>query len=43
MATLAAYYAERQPENGLVIAYGAPTDLQLTKALGIIADLLDGH
>ena len=43
MATLAAYYAERRPENGLVIGYGAPSDLQLTTALGIIAELLDGR
>jgi GntR family transcriptional regulator/MocR family aminotransferase len=43
MATLAAYYVERQPENGLVIGYGAPSDLQLTKALDTIAELLDGH
>lgn len=43
MATLAAYYADSPPENGLVIGYGAPTDLQLTQALDIIAGLLDEH
>lgn len=43
MATLATYYVERRPENGLVIGYGAPSDLQLTKALDIVAELLDGR
>ena len=38
---LADYYADRPPVNGLVIGYGAPTDLQLTKALDVIAGLLD--
>jgi GntR family transcriptional regulator / MocR family aminotransferase len=42
MATLDAYYADREPENGLVIGYGAPSDLQLIKALDIIAELLEG-
>ena len=41
LATLAPYYADRAPENGLVIGYGAPSDLQLTKALDIITELLD--
>ena len=39
--TLASYFAERTPENGLVIGYGAPTDLQLARALDIIAGILD--
>ncbi|MCV9996185.1 PLP-dependent aminotransferase family protein [Paeniglutamicibacter sp. ZC-3] len=43
MATLAAYYVDRRPENGLVIGYGAPSDLQLTMALDIIAELLEGR
>ncbi|WP_218713604.1 PLP-dependent aminotransferase family protein [Arthrobacter sp. BF1] len=38
---LAGYYAERAPVNGLIIGYGAVTDLQLSKALGILGDLLD--
>jgi GntR family transcriptional regulator/MocR family aminotransferase len=38
---LAGYYSERTPMNGLIIGYGAVTDLQLTKALGILGDLLD--
>jgi len=41
LAPLAPYYADRAPENGLVIGYGAPSDLQLTKALDIITELLD--
>jgi GntR family transcriptional regulator/MocR family aminotransferase len=40
LATLAAYYADRAPENGLVIGYGAPSDLQLTQALDVIVELL---
>lgn len=40
VATLGAYYANREPENGLVIGYGAPSDLQLAKALDIIVELL---
>ncbi|GAB3526816.1 MocR-like pyridoxine biosynthesis transcription factor PdxR [Arthrobacter monumenti] len=43
MATLDAYYADREPENGLVIGYGAPSDLQLTEGLDVIIDLLDGR
>ena len=38
---LAGYYADRPPANGLVIGFGAPTDLQLTTALDVIAGLLD--
>ncbi|MET3936812.1 GntR family transcriptional regulator/MocR family aminotransferase [Arthrobacter sp. OAP107] len=42
VVTLASYFAERTPENGLVIGYGAPTDLELARALDIITGLLDG-
>ncbi|MEX5271826.1 PLP-dependent aminotransferase family protein [Kocuria sabuli] len=38
---LAPYYAHRPPENGLVIGYGAPSDLQLTRALDILLHLID--
>lgn len=38
---LAGYYTERTPMNGLVIGYGAVTDLQLIKALNVLANLLD--
>lgn len=41
VVTLASYFAERTPENGLVIGYGAPTDLQLARALDILAGILD--
>ncbi|MFE4837005.1 PLP-dependent aminotransferase family protein [Arthrobacter sp. NPDC056691] len=41
VVTLASYFAERAPENGLVIGYGAPTDLELARALDIIAGILD--
>ncbi|WP_314192159.1 PLP-dependent aminotransferase family protein [uncultured Arthrobacter sp.] len=41
LVTLANYFSERPPENGLVIGYGAPTDLQLARALDIIAGILD--
>ncbi|UKA51658.1 PLP-dependent aminotransferase family protein [Arthrobacter sp. FW305-123] len=37
---LAGYYADRPPENGLVLGYGAVTDLQLSKALTILLDLI---
>lgn len=40
---LAGYYAERPPVNGLVIGYGAVSDLQLSKALTILGVLLDEH
>ncbi|MET4620793.1 GntR family transcriptional regulator/MocR family aminotransferase [Arthrobacter sp. 2762] len=40
---LAGYYAERPPVNGLVIGYGAVSDLQLSKALTILGALLDEH
>lgn len=38
---LAPYYAHRPLENGLVIGYGAPSDLQLTRALDILLELID--
>jgi GntR family transcriptional regulator/MocR family aminotransferase len=41
VVTLASYFAEQPPENGLVIGYGAPTDLQLARALDIMAGILD--
>jgi GntR family transcriptional regulator/MocR family aminotransferase len=41
LVTLASYFSERPAENGLVIGYGAPTDLQLARALDIIAGILD--
>ncbi|MET1034988.1 MAG: PLP-dependent aminotransferase family protein, partial [Arthrobacter sp.] len=37
--TLAHYYAGRPPANGLVIGYGAPTDLELTQALDTLLTL----
>ncbi|MGR0162110.1 MocR-like pyridoxine biosynthesis transcription factor PdxR [Paenarthrobacter nitroguajacolicus] len=37
---LAGYYADRPPENGLVVGYGAVTDLQLAKALTILSGLI---
>ncbi|WP_458106513.1 PLP-dependent aminotransferase family protein [Arthrobacter sp. R3-55] len=37
---LAAYYADRQAENGLVLGYGAVSDLQLSKALAILSGLM---
>jgi GntR family transcriptional regulator/MocR family aminotransferase len=40
---LAGYYAERPPENGLVIGYGAVTDLQLSQALTVLGSLLAEH
>ncbi|WP_314325179.1 PLP-dependent aminotransferase family protein [Paenarthrobacter ilicis] len=39
---LAGYYADRAPTNGLVIGYGAVSDLQLAKALNILRQLMDG-
>ncbi|NKX55439.1 MocR-like pyridoxine biosynthesis transcription factor PdxR [Arthrobacter mobilis] len=41
VATLASYYAHRPPANGLVIGYGAPTDLELARALDILTGLID--
>ncbi|KUG61008.1 GntR family transcriptional regulator [Kocuria rosea subsp. polaris] len=41
VVSLTPYYAHRPSENGLVIGYGAPTDLQLTWALDILLQLLD--
>lgn len=41
VVTLAGYYAQRPPANGLVIGYGAPTDLQLTQALDTLTALID--
>lgn len=38
---LAGYYADRPPMNGLVMGYGAVTDLQLSQALGILQSLLE--
>lgn len=38
---LAGYYADRPPMNGLVLGYGAVTDLQLAQSLNVIASLLD--
>lgn len=38
---LAGYYTERTPMNGLVIGYGAVTDLQLIQALSVLEHLLD--
>ncbi len=37
---LATYYADRPAENGLVLGYGATSDLQLAKALTILASLI---
>jgi GntR family transcriptional regulator/MocR family aminotransferase len=37
---LTGYYADRPPENGLVLGYGAVTDLQLSKALSILLGLI---
>jgi GntR family transcriptional regulator/MocR family aminotransferase len=41
VVTLASYFSERTPENGLVIGYGAPADLQLARALDILTGLID--
>lgn len=38
---LAGYYTDRPPMNGLVIGYGAVTDLQLIQALSVLGNLLD--
>jgi GntR family transcriptional regulator/MocR family aminotransferase len=40
---LADYYADRTPTNGLVIGYGAATDLQLSEALNVLGSLLDAE
>lgn len=40
---LAGYYADRPPTNGLVVGYGAVTDLQLSQALTVLNGLLDAH
>lgn len=37
---LAGYYAERAASNGLVIGYGAVSDLQLAQALNVIVGLI---
>ncbi|WP_345147879.1 MocR-like pyridoxine biosynthesis transcription factor PdxR [Arthrobacter ginkgonis] len=42
VAALADYAAAGEPANGLVIGYGAPTDLALSRALGRIAELIAG-
>nr|WP_284980381.1 PLP-dependent aminotransferase family protein [Arthrobacter sp. fls2-241-R2A-200] len=39
---LASYYADRAPMNGLVIGYGAVSDLKLVRALNILGPLMDG-
>ncbi len=41
VADLAAYYARPAPSPGLVLGYGAPTDLELRRALAVLTDLLD--
>ncbi|MFC9334621.1 PLP-dependent aminotransferase family protein [Arthrobacter sp. NPDC057009] len=41
VVTLGSYFFGRTPENGLVIGYGAPTDLQLAAALDVITGILD--
>lgn len=38
---LAGYYADRPAVNGLVLGYGAVTDLQLAQALNVLANLLN--
>jgi GntR family transcriptional regulator/MocR family aminotransferase len=38
---LAGYYTARPPVNGLVIGYGAVTDLQLIQALSVLDNLLN--
>jgi len=35
------YFAEGAAENGLVIGYGAPSDLQLARALDVITAIID--
>ncbi|HKS02227.1 MAG TPA: PLP-dependent aminotransferase family protein, partial [Arthrobacter sp.] len=40
VVTLASYFAERPPENGLVIGYGAPSDLQLARALDVLTGII---
>ncbi|MCG2623718.1 PLP-dependent aminotransferase family protein [Arthrobacter sp. I2-34] len=42
VASLADYSADGAALNGLVIGYGAPSDLTLSSALSVIASLLDG-
>ncbi|WP_369135922.1 hypothetical protein [Modestobacter sp. I12A-02662] len=41
VADLADYYVRRPPSSGLVLGYGAPSDLELRSALTVLADLLD--
>ncbi|WP_115790148.1 PLP-dependent aminotransferase family protein [Arthrobacter silvisoli] len=41
VVALEGYFAEAAPENGLVIGYGAPSDLQLARALDIITAIID--
>lgn len=41
VADLADYYAHRPPSSGVVLGYGAPSDLQLRSALAVLGDLLD--
>ncbi|WP_162943803.1 PLP-dependent aminotransferase family protein [Arthrobacter celericrescens] len=41
VVALEGYFAEAAPENGLVIGYGAPSDLELARALDIITAIID--
>ncbi|MEO5316176.1 PLP-dependent aminotransferase family protein [Pseudarthrobacter sp. CC12] len=41
LVPLSGYYADRAADNGLVIGYGAVTDLQLARALDVLLSLLD--
>ncbi len=41
VVSLEGYFAEGGAENGLVIGYGAPSDLQLSRALDIITAIID--
>lgn len=41
VADLADYHAGRPPSPGLVLGYGAPTDLELRRGLAVLTDLLD--
>jgi GntR family transcriptional regulator/MocR family aminotransferase len=42
VADLADYHAGRPPSPGLVLGYGAPTDLELRQGLAVLAEVLDG-
>ena len=41
VADLADYYARRPPSSGVVLGYGAPSDLELRSALAVLQHLLD--